>query len=115
MKKRNLFRRLKDESGETLVETLISVLIISAVFLMLCTAIVTAANINARATSIDSTFNAEAAEPTDAGQHTLKIGVGTDSPVDGDEFTAYTQNGYIFYEHVKADDGTKDGVGDANN
>ena len=40
---------VRDTRGETLVETLVSVLIVAACVLMLSTAIVTAANINAKA------------------------------------------------------------------
>ena len=39
-------RVLRDESGETLVETLVSLLIIAGLFVALATAVVTAANIN---------------------------------------------------------------------
>ncbi len=42
-------RLIADDRGETLVESLISVLIVAASVLMLSTAIVTAANINAKA------------------------------------------------------------------
>ncbi len=42
-------RLTADDRGETLVESLISVLIVAASVLMLSTAIVTAANINAKA------------------------------------------------------------------
>lgn len=47
--KRRIRSAACDTRGETLVETLVSVLIVAACVLMLSTAIVTAANINAKA------------------------------------------------------------------
>lgn len=95
-------RALLNECGETLVETLISVLIVSAVFLMLCTAIVTAANINSKAAGLDPVFNAAEAEKVDdtvkKNRYSLKI---DGNPV---EFDLYKQNEYVYYSYIQNSD-----------
>lgn len=108
LRKRHKLIRLKharvllNECGETLVETLISVLIVSAVFLMLCTAIVTAANINSKAADLDPVFNAAEAKKVDdtveKDRYSLKI--------DGNsiEFDLYKQNEYLYYSHIQNSD-----------
>lgn len=86
-------------SGETLVETLVSVLIVSAVVLMLCTSIVTAANINAKAKQVDVTFNeADAATAVPSADYKLKIGGAEASQV---QF--YESDGYVYYKHEKGE------------
>ena len=111
--KRYLRRLFAANNGETLVETLVSVLIVSAVFLMLSTAIVTAANINARAKGIDSAFNDEKAEPAvNQSQYALEVkSVGTDPAIDADKYTVYTENGYVYYKYKsKPQNGGADGA-----
>lgn len=85
-------------SGETLVETLVSVLIVSAVVLMLCTSIVTAANINAKAKQVDVTFNEADAAATPSSDYTLQIGGAEASQV---QF--YESDGYVYYKHTKGE------------
>ena len=90
------FSLLGDTSGETLVESLISVLIVAAVFLMLCTAIVTAAKINAKAAAIDTSFDETSADGvTDVERFEVKFTsvLGTSSA----EVTGHVQNGYVYY------------------
>lgn len=94
--------RCKEQDGETLVETLISTLIIVAVFLMLATVVVAAANINAKAKGIDSTFNAAAEEGPDKDQVSpvsdLIVTIGGNK-VESSDVNAHMQNGYLYYEH----------------
>ena len=52
-------KKLKTQSGETLVETLAAILIISLIFLFLATAIVTGARINAKLRETDVSFQYE--------------------------------------------------------
>lgn len=85
-------------SGETLVETLVSVLIVSAVVLMLCTSIVTAANINAKTKQVDVTFNEADATAASSSDYTLKIGGAEASQV---QF--YESDGYVYYKHTKGE------------
>lgn len=85
--------------GETLVETLVSLLIVSAVVLMMCTAIVTAANINAKAKQVDVTFNeADAAAAAPSAGYQLKID-GVDAP----RAQVYESNGYVYYKYSKGE------------
>lgn len=59
---------VRDSRGETLVETLVSVLIVAACVLMLSTAIVTAASINAKAQQNLATVDEAATTATADGQ-----------------------------------------------
>lgn len=91
-----------DEHGETLVEALVSVLIISAVFLMLCTAIVTAANINEKARGLNPYYNAAAV----GDEKPVKVeGPDYGLTIDGSEvdFDLYKQNGYLYYSYPESD------------
>lgn len=98
---RHRFLAVKSTEGETLVETLISTLIVSAVVLMLSTAIVTAARVNAKAAEVNTTFNeAKAAPVSNAGDYSLEVNghtvnaSGTDAGVQ-----IFEQNGYVFYKY----------------
>lgn len=100
--------KLSSADGETLVETLVATLIMSLVMLMLCTAIVSAAKVNASFKADEAVFN-QAAEDglavqpvndmkvvitpsfTGAGSVTLNAG-------SGGKIEAYKQNGYYYYE-----------------
>lgn len=92
--------RLTDISGETLVETLVATLIMALVMLMLCTAIVSAAKINASARDTGTSFNQGAA--AGSAEEVKPIGVSVsivhadrpDTPV---TVSGNIQNGYIYY------------------
>lgn len=95
----------KSDAGETLVETLISTLIVSAVVLMLSTAVVTAAGINAKADQVDASFDeTKAAAPADADKYELKVGEEAVS-LSGTNQQAQLleQNGYVFYQYAKGE------------
>ena len=85
-------------SGETLVETLVSVLIVSAVVLMLCTSIVTAANIDAKAKQVDVTFNEADAAAAPTSDYTLRIG-----GAEASQAQFYESDGYVCYKHAKGE------------
>lgn len=95
--------RLSGNDGETLVETLVSVLIIAVVMLMLCTAIVSASKINVTARGINASYDATSAidiEVTVVVSHsgqTDTYNSGTTAP----KITGHTQNGYVSYEASK--------------
>ena len=102
---RRIVSSFKSDAGETLVETLISTLIVSAVVLMLSTAVVTAAGINAKADQVDASFDeADAMTPDDADQYELKVGDETVS-LSGTNQQAqlFEQNGYVFYQYAKGE------------
>lgn len=105
----SLRAKLADRSGESLVETLVATLIMGLVMLMLCTAIVAAAKINATARANDPSFDQTAASvqklndmsvlisPDTAGVTGGTLGSGEGGPIN-----AYkTENGYYFYEPAK--------------
>lgn len=93
--------RLTSTNGETLVETLVSTLIIAGVMLMLCTAIVSAARVNATISAEDTTFNAtKATELPD-----LSISVSHEDGMAGGatpQVKGWTQNGFIYYEPLNS-------------
>lgn len=91
-------RSLRADTGETLVETLVSVLIVSAVFLMLCTAVVTAAKINTTVVATDTVFDSSKKEdlPENSVVVTIKQKNGTETVErrpDGKKM-----NGYVYYD-----------------
>lgn len=104
--------KLAGIDGETLVETLVSTLIMALVMLMLCTAIVSAAKINAIAKASEASFNQEATgapfpEEERVKSLTMTVTVNTWDSVNteysktldsGAGINAYTQNGYVYYE-----------------
>ena len=95
--------RLSGNDGETLVETLVSVLIIAVVMLMLCTAIVTAAKINATARGINASYDATSSTGIEV---TVEVSHGSQtdtytSSTTGLKITGRTQNGYVSYEASK--------------
>lgn len=95
--------KLSDNKGETLVETLISVLIIAAVMLMLCTAIVSASKINATARGINASYDATSATGIEV-TVVVSHGAQTDTYNSGTsalKIIGHTQNGYVSYEASK--------------
>ena len=98
--------KLKAADGETLVETLVATLIMALVMLMLCTAIVSAAKINASAKAAEINFDQGRSTPltemtvtvtpitpSQGASKTMQI---------GQDFDAYNQNGFVYYEPHKA-------------
>lgn len=93
--------KLTNTNGETLVETLVSTLIIAGVMLMLSTAIVSAAKVNATISAEDATFDAtKATELQD-----LSISVSREQGMDGGatpQVKGMTQNGFTYYEPLNS-------------
>lgn len=90
-------KKRRSKAGETLVETLVSVLIAALAFAFLSTAAVTAARINAAAREdVSFRYNAERKETvtvTAEGTHS-----GTSQKTGSEEVTLYTtDNGYQYY------------------
>lgn len=85
-------KKLKQSRGETLVETLVSLLIAVLSFGILATSVVTAARINAKTRAADVSFRYEAEDVrTAAVQLTGRAGRTT-----GD-VAVYENNGYYYY------------------
>lgn len=93
-----LRRKLASDRGETLVETLVSTLIIAAVMLMLCTAIVSAAKVNATIQNDETVFTTEDREGIEGFSITINQD-GSLNLVPATSYNAYkTKNGYVYYE-----------------
>lgn len=94
--------RFSNVSGETLVETLVSALIMGFVMLMLCTAIVAAAKVNAAVDleGTSSNFTGGTGSAVSSVDMTVTIGEKTLSTGENGKIRAYEQNGYYYYEPV---------------
>lgn len=90
-------RKLKASRGETIVETLVSILVITVIFLCLSTAVVSAARVNASVRKADTAFAYSKAEA----QGTCTVSVtkqGDAAPLETFSATEYTtENGYHYY------------------
>ncbi len=98
-------KKLRDKRGETLIESLVSVLIAALAFAFLATAAVSAEKINAktrntdvsfRYTSADPTGLAEGEEKTEKAEGTVKL-TGSGTRESSGTVTLYTYNGYHYY------------------
>lgn len=94
--------KLRNNRGETLVESLVSILIAVLAFGILATSVVTAEKINAKTRNTDVMFRYdEAKEIVDKKvelKSTDKTGSGT--------VLLYESNGYYYYSHDKAEAGS---------
>lgn len=103
--KQALCAKLTSDRGETLVETLVSTLIVVGVFMMLCTAIVSAARVTTAVTPEDVLFqenNAKSASVTlvisDQGKNEKKR---VESDAELSPISGKVQNGYVFYDYKR--------------
>ena len=90
--------RLKDNRGETLIESLVSLLILTMTFAFLAVASTTAARLNAKVRDTDVSFR-YAAESTDNARVELQGSVSLDGINSGlQTVTLYENNGYLYYD-----------------
>ncbi len=89
-------KKLKSRLGETIAETLITVLIAALGMMLLAGAIVTAARINASLTNEDIAFKQAAASSLETVSVALDGGTPCSVPVNVYE----TQNHYTYYEYA---------------
>ena len=89
-------QKLRDRRGQTLVESLLALLVVTLVMLFLATAIAVAARLNRAVHETDVSFRYSDAEP--AGTQTLTV---EPENVTAEAFSVdvevYTRNGYRFY------------------
>lgn len=90
--------KLRDNRGETLIESLVSVLIAVLAFAVLATSVVTAEKINAQTRNTDVMFRYDRATKQDPDKEielkgAVKSGTGTVS--------LYKSNGYYYYNYKK--------------
>lgn len=94
--------RLKDTSGETIVETLVTMIILSLAVIMLSGAVVTSARVNAKADNTDTAFHVEEGQLTqESGVMTITDGSGATNAATLDVNVYKTENDYIYYEPQK--------------
>ena len=90
--------RLKDNRGETLIESLVSLLIFTMTFAFLAVASTTAARLNAKVRDTDVSFR-YAEESTDDARVELQGSVSLDGIKSGlQTVTLYENNGYLYYD-----------------
>lgn len=90
--------RLKDNRGETLIESLVSLLILTMTFAFLAVASTTAARLNAKVRDTDVSFR-YAEESTDNAKVELQGSVSLDGIKSGlQTVTLYENNGYLYYD-----------------
>ena len=88
--------RLKDNRGETLIESLVSLLILTMTFAFLAVASTTAARLNAKVRDTDVSFR-YAAESTDNARVELQGSVSLDGIKSGlQTVTLYENNGFLY-------------------
>ena len=90
--------RLKDNRGETLIESLVSLLILTMTFAFLAVASTTAARLNAKVRDTDVSFR-YAEESTDNARVELQGSVSLVGIKSGlQTVTLYENNGYLYYD-----------------
>ena len=90
---------LHSTSGETIAETLVTMIVLSLSVLMLAGAVVSSAKVTSKAENTETAFTA-ATESGTAGTMTITGGAATDSAMLG--VTVYkTENDYTYYEPVQ--------------
>ena len=92
--------KLRDNRGETLIESLVSVLIAVLAFAVLATSVVTAEKINAQTRNTDVMFRYDGATKLDK---EIKL-QGADKSGTGDVML-YESNGYYYYNYKKPEVG----------
>ena len=103
--------KLRNNRGETLVESLVSILIAVLAFGILATSVVTAEKINAKTRNTDVMFQ-YATKPTDPTDPTnpptvMLTGEGaSDKKTGSGKVSLYENNGYYYYSHDKAGAGS---------
>lgn len=93
--------KLRDNRGETLIESLVSILIAVLAFGILATSVVTAEKINAKTRNTNVMFQYATTSPTS--QTVTLTGEGASGKKTGSgKVSLYESNGYYYYSHDKA-------------
>lgn len=100
--------KLRNNRGETLVESLVSILIAVLAFGILATSVVTAEKINAKTRNTDVMFRYATAptEPTDPKNPPTVTLTGKNGKSGSGTVLLYKSNGYYYYSHDKAGAGS---------
>lgn len=102
-------KKLLQKQGETLIESLVSILLVTFIMLFLSTAIVAAARINKRLRDTDISYKANGTEVTVAGEENPTVKVrkaesasGQDAEITSPISVYKTTNGYVYYRYPSA-------------
>lgn len=87
--------KLRSNSGESIVETLVTMIILSLAVVMLSGAVVTSARVNQRVENADTAFISSQTRPV---SHMISISKGTGEGANLNVNLYQTENGYIYYE-----------------
>lgn len=100
--------KLRNNRGETLIESLVSILIAVLAFGILATSVVTAEKINAKTRNTDVMFRYATAptEPTDPKNPPTVTLTGKNGKSGSGTVLLYENNGYYYYSHDKAGAGS---------
>lgn len=101
LKGNTLTKKLENQKGETLVETLVSILIITLTIAFLTTAAITAARINDKVRDTDVSFRYSEATPGEQQQTLTLRGDGLTGTA---QVQLYKENGFLYY--TAAQEGT---------
>lgn len=94
--------KLRDNRGETLIESLVSVLIAVLAFAVLATSVVTAEKINAQTRNTDVMFRYVTAPTNSTDPPTVTLtGEGASGKTGSGKVLLYESNGYYYYNYKK--------------
>lgn len=93
--------KLRDNRGETLIESLVSVLIAVLAFVVLATSVVTGEKINAQTRNTDVMFRYATAPTNSTDPPTVTL-TGEGSKSGTGDVTLYESNGYYYYTYNNA-------------
>ena len=97
--------KLRNNRGETLIESLVSILIAVLAFGILATSVVTAEKINAKTRNTNVMFK-YATAPTNSANLTLTGEEANGKKTGSGPVSLYENNGYYYYSHDKAGAGS---------
>ena len=100
--------KLRNNRGETLIESLVSILIAVLAFGILATSVVTAEKINAKTRNTDVMFQyaTKPTDPTDPTNPPTVTLTGKNDKRGSGKVSLYKSNGYYYYSHDKAGAGS---------
>lgn len=99
--------KLRNNRGETLIESLVSILIAVLAFGILATSVVTAEKINAKTRNTNVMFRYATAPTDPTNPPTVMLtGKGPNGKTGSGPVLLYENNGYYYYSHDKAGAGS---------
>lgn len=106
MKKRNITARIKETSGETIAETLVTMIILSLSVLMITGAVVTAAKGNEKADNTETAFVVSDESTVKTSVQPVTIGEQAGGIQVNGTVTVYeTENSYFYYDSAAGSTG----------